>query len=50
MYYDDIFMQDMEPATRIHEYCSKILEFCEQDPYLSEEIERERKRFLTLYR
>jgi len=47
MYYDDIFMEDMKPATRIHEYCSKVLEFCEEDPYLSEEIERERERFFT---
>ncbi|MEA1964240.1 MAG: hypothetical protein U9O41_03825 [Candidatus Aerophobetes bacterium] len=47
MYYDDIFMGDMQPATRVSEYCAKILEFCEQDPYLSEEIERERERFLT---
>lgn len=47
MYYDDIFMEDMEPATRVSEYGAKILEFCAQDPYLSKEIEKERERFLT---
>jgi len=47
MYYDDIFMEDMEPATRVSEYCAKILEFCEEDPYLSQEIEEEMESFLT---
>ncbi|MFQ6052160.1 MAG: hypothetical protein ACE5K4_10770 [Candidatus Hydrothermarchaeota archaeon] len=47
MYFDDIFMEDMEPATRVSEYSAKILEFCARDTYLSEEIERERERFLT---
>jgi len=47
MYYDDIFMEDMEPATRVSEYCAKILEFCEGDRYLSREIEEEMKSFLT---
>jgi len=47
MYYDDISMEDMEPATRVSEYCAKILEFCEGDRYLSEEMEGEMERFLT---
>jgi len=47
MYYDDIFMEDMKPATRVSEYCAIILEFYEQEPYLRQEMEEERKIFLT---
>ena len=47
MYYDDIYMEDMEPAARISEYPARIIEFCEEDPYLGEEVEKERERFFT---
>jgi hypothetical protein len=47
MYYDDIYMEDMEPATRVSEYSARILEFCEEDPYLREEVEKEREKFFT---
>ncbi|NQS88568.1 hypothetical protein HQ584_02095 [Patescibacteria group bacterium] len=47
MYYDDIYMKDMEPATRVSEYCAKILEFCEEDSYLNKEIEREMEKFFA---
>ncbi len=47
MYYDDIFMKDTRPATRVNEYCARILEFCEEDPYLNEEIGKEGERFFT---
>lgn len=47
MYYDDIYMEDMEPATRVSEYCARILALCEEDPYLSEELEKEGERFFT---
>jgi hypothetical protein len=47
MYFDDIYMKNAEPATRVSEYSARILEFCEEDPYLREEIEKERKRFFT---
>ena len=47
MYYDDIYMRDMKPATRVSEYSARILEFCEQDPYLREEMETEIGRFFT---
>lgn len=47
MYYDDIYMKDTEPATRVNEYSAKIIEFCEEDIYLSEEVEKEREKFFT---
>ena len=47
MYYDDIYMRDMKPATRVSEYSARILEFCERDPYLREEMEIEMEKFLT---
>jgi len=47
MYYDDIYMKDTEPATRVNEYSAKIIEFCEEDRYLSEEVEKEREKFFT---
>jgi len=47
MYYDDIYMKDTEPATRVNEYSARIIEFCEEDPYLSKEVKKERKRFFT---
>ena len=47
MYYDDIYIEDMEPATRVSEYSARIIEFCEEDPYLGEEVEKERERFFT---
>ena len=47
MYYDDIYMKDTEPATRVNEYSARIIEFCEEDRYLSEEVEKEREKFFT---
>ena len=47
MYYDDIYMKDTEPATRVNEYSTRIIEFCEEDIYLSEEVEKEREKFFT---
>ena len=47
MYYDDIYMKDTEPATRVNEYSARIIEFCEEDIYLSEEVEKEREKFFT---
>ena len=43
MYFDDIYMEDIEPATRVNEYSARIIEFCQEDPYLSEEIEKKEK-------
>jgi len=47
MYYDDIYMKDTEPATRVNEYSARIIGFCEEDIYLSEEVEKEREKFFT---
>jgi len=31
MYFDDIYMEDIRPATRVSEYVAEIIEFCLQD-------------------
>jgi len=46
MYFDDIYMEDMEPATRVSEYTARIVDFCMEDPYLSKEMEDEGEKFL----
>ena len=41
MYFDDIYMEDMEPATRVSEYIARIVDFCMEDVCLSKEMEEE---------
>jgi len=38
----------MRPATRINEFTLEIIEFCESDSYLFEELIKEREKFFTL--
>jgi len=38
----------MKPATRVNEFTTDIIEFCESDPRLYEELIKERERFFTL--
>jgi len=45
MYFDDIYMEDIRPATQVSEYVAKIIEFCLQDSHISEEVEKERENF-----
>ena len=40
MYFDDIYMEDIRPATQVNEYVAKIIEFCLQDSHISEEVEK----------
>jgi len=37
----------MQPATRINEFTLDIIEFCENDPYLYKELNKEREKFFT---
>ena len=37
----------MQPATRINEFTLDIVEFCENDPYLYKELNKEREKFFT---
>jgi len=37
----------MKPATRINEFTTDIIEFCENDPYLYKELMKERENFLS---
>lgn len=47
MYYDDVFMENIEPATRVSEYTARILDFYQEDPYLKKELKQERENFLS---
>jgi len=39
MYFDDIYMEDMEPATRVSEYTARIVDFCMEDqPHRKENL------------
>jgi hypothetical protein len=37
----------MKPATRVNEFTLDIIEFCENDPYLYKELNKEREKFFT---
>ena len=37
----------MKPATRINEFTTDIIEFCDNDPYLYKELLKERENFLS---
>lgn len=37
----------MRPATRVNEFTLDIIEFCENDPYLYKELNKEREKFFT---
>jgi len=43
--FDDIYMEDMEPATRVSEYIARIVDFCMEDVCLSKEMEEEEEKF-----
>ena len=34
----------MKPATRVNEFTLDIIEFCENDPYLYKELNKEREK------